>query len=283
MNNNNEIKIAGNMDHTLDHTFESANRIYDITGICPTIPTAQGGGITPKILEKNEPKLVGGLGEKNFGKQYRQGNRVYDSQSIAMCLNSQPVGNTGGNSYLYLVKEEKQMNDVSEVGFMDSGTGKHQSNTVYSEEGCSPTITTLQGGTQQIKICQKDNNSIKKVGQISNDGSQYGTVVDEKGLVSTLSAGTHGYANCCIHSKYRIRKLTPKECFRLMNFDDVDFNAAEEVNSNTQLYKQSGNSIVVSCLTAIFSQLNIQGIKPWNDRTEEEQYDLVNLQQESET
>ena len=40
--------------------------------------------------------LVGGIGEKNFGKQYRQGNRVYDSNSIAMCLNAQPVGNMGG-------------------------------------------------------------------------------------------------------------------------------------------------------------------------------------------
>ena len=43
----------------------------------------------------------------------------------------------------------------------------------------------------------------------------------------------------------RIRKLTPKECFRLMGFDDEDFEKAAEVNSNTQLYKQAGNSIVV--------------------------------------
>lgn len=45
----------------------------------------------------------------------------------------------------------------------------------------------------------------------------------------------------------RIRKLTPKECFRLMDFDDEDFDKAEAVNSNTQLYKQAGNSIVVAC------------------------------------
>ena len=52
-----------------------------------------------------EPKLVGGIGKKNFGKQYRQGNRVYDSNSVAMCLNAQPVGNIGGYSYIYLVRE----------------------------------------------------------------------------------------------------------------------------------------------------------------------------------
>lgn len=65
--------------------------------------------------------------------------------------------------------------------------------------------------------------------------------------------------------KYRIRKLTPKESFRLMNFDDEDFYAAESVNSDSQLFKQAGNSIVVSCLCAIFSQLNIKGITPWNE------------------
>ena len=53
----------------------------------------------------------------------------------------------------------------------------------------------------------------------------------------------------------RIRKLTPKECFRLMGFDDADFEKAEAVNSNTQLYKQAGNSIVVDVLEAIFTNL----------------------------
>jgi site-specific DNA-cytosine methylase len=54
---------------------------------------------------------------------------------------------------------------------------------------------------------------------------------------------------------YRIRKLTPKECWRLMAFTDEDFHKAEQVNSNTQLYKQAGNSIVVKVLEAIFKQM----------------------------
>ena len=53
----------------------------------------------------------------------------------------------------------------------------------------------------------------------------------------------------------RIRKLTPKECWRLMGFDDEDFGKAEKVNSNTQLYKQAGNSIVVNVLEKIFKNL----------------------------
>ena len=61
------------------------------------------------LTKKNEsrPKLLGGFGKTNFGKQYRQGNRVYDSNEIAMCLNAEPIGNAGGYSYLYIVSEKK--------------------------------------------------------------------------------------------------------------------------------------------------------------------------------
>ncbi|VGQ31739.1 DNA methylase [Streptococcus pyogenes] len=54
---------------------------------------------------------------------------------------------------------------------------------------------------------------------------------------------------------YRIRKLTPKECWRLMGCSDEDFGKAQAVNSNSQLYKQAGNAIVVDVLEAIFKQL----------------------------
>lgn len=59
----------------------------------------------------------------------------------------------------------------------------------------------------------------------------------------------------------RIRKLTPKECWRLMGFDDADFEKAEKFNSNTQLYKQAGNSIVVNVLEAILSSLFLEDNK----------------------
>ena len=58
-----------------------------------------------------------------------------------------------------------------------------------------------------------------------------------------------------VNMGYRIRKLTPKECWRLMGFTDDDFHKAEQVNSNTQLYKQAGNSIVVNVLEAILKQM----------------------------
>jgi DNA (cytosine-5)-methyltransferase 1 len=58
------------------------------------------------------------------------------------------------------------------------------------------------------------------------------------------------------NQKYRIRKLTPKECWRLMGFEDKDIDNAIAIGmSNAQLYKQAGNSIVVNVLMAIFSQM----------------------------
>ena len=57
--------------------------------------------------------------------------------------------------------------------------------------------------------------------------------------------------------------------------DDVNFKAAESVNSNTQLYKEAGNSIIRSVLMGVISQLNIKGIKKWNDLTDDQIYNMV--------
>lgn len=58
--------------------------------------------------------------------------------------------------------------------------------------------------------------------------------------------------------QYRIRKLTPRECGRLMGVSDEDIDKMAAVNSNTQLYKQFGNSIVVDVMCAMFKNLNIK-------------------------
>lgn len=109
---------------------------------------------------------------------------------------------------------------------------------------------------------QKDNllleNNIQKVGQISSNGSQCGTVISDNGISANLVAGTHGYANSHIATQYRIRKLTPRECGRLMGVSDEDIDKMAAVNSNTQLYKQFGNSIVVDVMCAMFKNLNIK-------------------------
>lgn len=111
----------------------------------------------------------------------------------------------------------------------------------------SPTLTCESGGI--VKIDMEDKTNMEEV--------KTEEVQEEK------------------KTTYAIRKLTPKECFRLMNFSDEDFEKAKAVNSNSQLYKQAGNSIVRAVLIAIFSQLGIQGHKKWNEMTVEERRSLV--------
>lgn len=71
-----------------------------------------------------KPKLMGGIGEINFGKQYRQWNRIYDAAAIAMCVLAQPVGNTGGYSYLYLVKRHNQERNHEKKGNLSTGSSQ---------------------------------------------------------------------------------------------------------------------------------------------------------------
>ena len=61
-----------------------------------------------------------------------------------------------------------------------------------------------------------------------------------------------------VNDKMRIRRLTPKECWRLMGFDDEDFDKAKASGvSDSQLYKQAGNSIVVNVLEGVLRNLLI--------------------------
>lgn len=90
-----------------------------------------------------------------------------------------------------------------------------------------------------------------------NGTSRRGRV--KRGMTPTLPAKpTTG----CVDKNLRLRKLTPKEYFRLMGFDDYDFEKACQVNSDSQLYKQAGNSIVVNVLEAIFKNLLIEDELP---------------------
>ena len=83
-----------------------------------------------------------------------------------------------------------------------------------------------------------------------------GRIYDDKGISPCLSTMQGGGLEPKIFKNCRIRKLTPKECWRLMDFTDEEFEAAQNAGvSKTQLYKQAGNSIVVSVLAGIFNNL----------------------------
>lgn len=99
------------------------------------------------------------------------------------------------------------------------------------------------------------------VGDLFEDnghGSMAGRVYHTEGVCPSLGASHFQQIKYILDEKdgmYRIRKLITKECWRLMDFSDEDFHKAEKVCSNTQLYKQAGNSIVKNVLVAIFGQM----------------------------
>lgn len=107
-------------------------------------------------------------------------------------------------------------------------------------------------------------------GRVQNEGNISPTITTTTGVCKVM-------LDDYLYKGFGVFKLTPRECLRLMNVEDRDIDQMMKVNSNTQCYKQAGNSIVVSVLCGIFSQLNIQGIKPWNDRTDEERRELFDV------
>ena len=166
----NDVKIIGQMDNMIDHTFESSNRVYDTDGVAPAMTTCGGGGLQPKILEEQIPCKLNKMPE----------DHLVSLDNAKICGVNTPTASTVTSRYY-------------------KGIGANRDNMCI-------------------------------VGQISSNGSK----------------------------QYRIRKLTPRECGRLMGVSDEDIDKMAAVNSNTQLYKQFGNSIVVDVLCAIFKQLNIE-------------------------
>ena len=160
-------------------------------------------------------------------------------------------------------------NECKLLGRVEGINGHDYLKRVYSTDGVSPTVSTCQGGNHQPKISvQKDNYvAIRTANKIGYDLATDGDGIDLAYPNSSTCRGRvgHGVAKTLPTSDsqgvldgMRIRKLTPKECWRLMGFDDLDFEKAQKVNSNAQLYKQAGNSIVVNVLESILRRINFE-------------------------
>ena len=195
-----------------------------------------------------EVKVIGSLESK-----FESTNRVYDSGGCSPTLSTMQGGN-----------QEPKILETKQLGFMDNGTGKHQSNTVYDENALCPNITTVEGGgTQQIKVCESQIVAMRGRNPDNPLDRTVGSPTEQR-----LEVNIQGTSNCLTSvqkdnlllekPQYRIRKLTSRECGRLMGVPDEDIDKMAAVNSNTQLYKQFGNSIVVDVMCAMFKNLNIQ-------------------------
>ena len=146
--------------------------------------------------------------------------------------------------------------------------GSMQKHTAMNDDGVCPCLTTAMGtsggNTPMVVEDGTDYKGATNIIQVGNlmpeakfKNTQRGRVYDPKGLAPTLNTVGGGNLEPKVIDdtlEFQIRKLTPKECFRLMGFSDVDFDSIHGI-SNTQLYKMAGNSIVVNVLEAIFKNL----------------------------
>ena len=132
----------------------------------------------------------------------------------------------------------------------------------------------------KVKQATKDGFAYCKIGGLFNarfpdSTTRRGRVIAEGDISPTIVCCGDEIVRIESMDEYRIRKLTPTECGRLMNVNDRDIGSILSVNSNSQGYKQFGNSIVVAVLIAVFSQLHIAGVKTWNEMTDDERYSLI--------
>jgi site-specific DNA-cytosine methylase len=168
---------------------------------------------------------------------------------------------------------------VLEIGI---GGGQIASTLTCKEPSMSAHHTNfVLEGSEDMKIKNATNQGYLECpaggcfdGQFPDSKDRRGRVQEGGNVTPTITAegSQQIYYN---ENEWRIRKLTPKECYRLMGYHDTDYEKAISVNSGTQLYKQAGNAIVKQVLMAIFLQLGIQGKKKWNDMTAEEKQALI--------
>ena len=135
-----------------------------------------------------------------------------------------------------------------------------QSRRVYSPDGTAPTLHTVGGGNLEPKIIEPK--LVGGVGEMkSNGGTQYyqqDRIYDSENVAAAhpanLPGGSYNY-QVKEKRKYRIRKLTPKECGRLMGVKDEDIAELTKRQSQSLQYHLFGDSIVTACLMAIFGKL----------------------------
>lgn len=162
-------------------------------------------------------------------KGYRRNTQTFSPDGITEALDT---GQGGGRGHHVIVKGNVN----------PSGNGMN--GNVYGSEGLALTLTTNKG--EGLKIVQPvltpDRAEKRQNGRRMKE--------PEEPMFTLTAQDRHG-----VYDGYRIRKLTPRECWRLQGFPDWAFDQAKEVNSDSQLYKQSGNSVTVPVIYEIAKRL----------------------------
>ena len=266
----NTPKFVGNVNRP-DFGTGYAGGVWDTNNISPTLTTMQGGGRQPHIMQGidksyNNTKQIEiencltAKEDRGISNRKSEGTAVLE---VGRTDNHQKGGvySIDGISPTLLATSYKQpvQIKVDNIGNINP-SGKGMNGNVFDENGLAPTLTTNKGEGNKIAIRQATKKGyieceLGGVADLSYPESKTrrGRVQENGQICPTITATETGV--CRIESLIRIRKLTPKECFRLMGFSDENFEAAEKMVSNSQLYKQAGNSIVVDVLYYILVEL----------------------------
>lgn len=154
--------------------------------------------------------------------------KIADLNGVAMTINARAH------------KMSKQDNYVMQIGATKQTDWNRQQYRVYDPTGISPTITTKSGGGLEPKILMRGR-GFNKGGEADLPGTITGSAWEQNNLLD--------YAGC-------IRRLTPRECLRLMDVSDSDINKIQAAGiSDTQQYKLAGNSIVKAPMMGIFENM----------------------------
>lgn len=168
--------------------------------------------------------------------------RSIGQRDLVYGQNAESIGSLVATDY----KQPKQIIEpqLEMVGMLDI-KGNECIRRVYSEEGLCPSLTTMQGGNRQPKIvCE----------QRCDEGLRF-FKNNVCGTIRTINSGGDKRV-IEVNNDFKIRKLTPRECFRLMGLSDSDIDKIQATGlSNSQQYKMAGNSIVVQVLEGIFKNL----------------------------
>ena len=231
-----------------------------------------------------EPKCVEvGYLKKSEGGTKHQSNTVYSTDGVARCTaacyykSPMLVVDTPDYETIKPVNDNYATLNGGKIGKMTDIYRR-----AYYDKGVSPTLHTCPGGNTEAKVIITDQQIVNSI----PDSKSYvkrkaQEILDEKGYlpefhnpyhnsevkeisptIATSCGNEAGVGAVLYKHNFRIRKLIPKEYWRLMGFDDSDFDKAKAAGiSNSQLYKQAGNSIVVNVLQYIFRNLFGKGVK----------------------
>lgn len=241
--NTGAIKRVVNGRETHGH---STYDVFGTDGISLTLKTMQGGNLQPKIV------VVGNTSESNH-----RSEDVLDSNGICTTLLSRDYKGPKQVAIPVLTPDraEKRQNgrrfkEDGEPMFTLTAQDKHGVAIIQKPRGFN------KGGEHEIAPTLSanswhENNLLKTGGVYTNDSESYNSGI-LPGLSRTLKAHNH---DAGVFDGIRVRRLTPRECWRLQGFPDWAFDKAQEVNSNSQLYKQAGNSVTVNVIAEIARRL----------------------------